>query len=289
MESLQRIADKAASEGNTTLYFSIREEMESLADPEETFIAPDTGNLIIENWKDSTGEIIPEAPNDMLLSNLYQSSVHSTSDAPKIAELLKARGYEEQDLFLAKHFRFKLEDNDGYLREVTSMEILRACNDIQNELQITPDDNEKDAFIQNRFRIYGRDTDITKAEGRKFITDYQSLLTEVPVEKVKTSLIVRDALHKVYEDHLNGSQSKYLFTNDISDILDDEDKHHKYPGTPSEAAEEIHRKLWTDFSDVDSTDSAIITANIFHSLDRASELGWISDYLPSDYEFKKQK
>lgn len=180
LEFLQQQADHYLRMRNMSAYIAIKADIDKLADEDEPkpsfegMIAPDTGNLIVGNWKDENGQVIAEAPNDMLLSNLSQSSVQSMPDTERIKEILRSRGYNENDLFMTKHFHFKKDDPDSKDREITQMEVIRASMDIENKHGVKVDPHDRDQVIERHFYYIQYDTTATKSRCKKFIEDYEN-------------------------------------------------------------------------------------------------------------------
>jgi hypothetical protein len=183
METLQGLADSYAQNRDVARYMAVRADMDKLTDEDPAaekpvFIAPDTGNLIVGNWLDEDGDIMPEAPNDMLLSNLYQSSYTHVKQSDQIEDMLRDRGYTDKDLRLAKYFRFKKEDDDFRYREVSSMEVIRALADVQDKVGIVPHTGQREVFIRDKFGSSRYGFDISKDEAQKCLDDYKEFLVD---------------------------------------------------------------------------------------------------------------
>lgn len=178
LDRLQGVADNAATSGNIELYLSTRAQMETLKDDEPTkFIAPDRGVFSIENWKDDQGEIMEEAPNDMLIANLYKASAGELPDTNKVIDILKKRGYEDQDLFLAKHFRFGREDNSS-TNPVTARKLSRLTTEIENRNKVRFPPPAKEAFIRKYFDLSSPTQAADREHCKRFIEDYTKFLVK---------------------------------------------------------------------------------------------------------------
>lgn len=175
VERLTAMNEEAYTNNDVILYMKTRDELEALSDDSDTptFIAPDRGDLIIDNWTNKHGEIIPEAPNDMLLSNLYQSSFMPVAKMNQVEDMLADRGYGEKDIFLAKHFQFKKDESAQNMRDVTQMEVIRAGMDIEKTHGVTVDRHDRDIFSEKYFHFYSMDTTVTKDRCQKFIEGYE--------------------------------------------------------------------------------------------------------------------
>jgi hypothetical protein len=174
MEELQTVADKAAFSGDIDLYMRTRAEIENLTDePAPSFIAPDTGNLLVDNWKDDDGNLLPESPNDMLLSNLAQSSVQPMPDTEKVEEMLRGRGYDDEDLFLAKHFHFRKEETGRHhSREITRMEVIRAGREIERKHGAQIDPHDRDQVIERYFHFFSSDIVTHRERCKQYVEGY---------------------------------------------------------------------------------------------------------------------
>jgi hypothetical protein len=175
VERLESISEEAYRNNDVILYMKTREQLEALSDDSDTpsFIAPDRGDLILDNWTNQHGEIIPEAPNDMLLSNLYQSSFMPVDKINQVEDMLADRGYDEKDMFLAKHFCFKKEDGEQKYREVTRMEVIRAGMNIEKAHEVTVDRHDRDIFSEKFFYFTTTDTTTTKRRCQQFVEGYE--------------------------------------------------------------------------------------------------------------------
>lgn len=175
VERLESISEEAYRDNDVILYMKTREQLEALSDDSDTpsFIAPDRGDLILDNWTNQHGEIIPEAPNDMLLSNLYQSSYMPVGKINQVEDMLADRGYDEKDMFLAKHFCFKKEDSEDRWREVTRTEVARAGMNIEKANGVTVDHHDRDIFSEKFFYFASLDTTVTKRMCQKFVEGYE--------------------------------------------------------------------------------------------------------------------
>lgn len=176
LERLTAMNEEAFTNNDVLLYMTTRDQIEALNDDSETpsFIAPDRGDLILDNWTNQHGEIIPEAPNDMLLSNLYQSSYMPVGKINQVEDMLADRGYSEKDLFLAKHFNFKKNDSgDRGMREITKVEVARAAMTIERKHGVTVDNHDRDIFSEKYFYFISYDTTATKERCQKFVDGYE--------------------------------------------------------------------------------------------------------------------
>lgn len=177
VERLTATNEEAYRDNDVMLYMDTRNQLEALTEDSETpsFIAPDRGDLAVENWTNKHGEIIPEAPNDMLVSNLYQSSSSPVAHVNQIEDMLADRGYGEQDLLLTKHFGFKKTDSGKRNeREVSQTEVVRACMEIENKHGITVDNHDRDIFTEKYFHFTSTDTVTTKERCQKLVEGYES-------------------------------------------------------------------------------------------------------------------
>lgn len=175
LERLTAMNEEAYTNNDVLLYMTTRDQIEALSDDSETpsFIAPDRGDLIIDNWTNKHGEIIPEAPNDMLLSNLYQSSFMPVAKMDQVEDMLADRGYDEKDMFLAKHFHFKKGEDGRTMRDITKMEVIRAGMNIERTHGVTVDNHDRDIFSEKYFQFYSMDTTVTKDRCQKFVEGYE--------------------------------------------------------------------------------------------------------------------
>lgn len=175
VERLTKMNEEAYRDNDVLQYMTTRDQLEALSDDSETpsFIAPDRGDLIVDNWTNQHGEIIPEAPNDMLLSNLYQSSFMPVTKISQIEDMLADRGYDEKDLFLAKHFSFKKNDKDQSLRDITQMETVRAAMNIERKHGVIVDNHDRDIYSEKHFHFVSYDTTVEKARCQKFVEGYE--------------------------------------------------------------------------------------------------------------------
>lgn len=177
MERLTALNEEAYVNNDVLLYMKTRDQIEALSDDSETpsFIAPDRGDLILGNWTNQHGEIIPEAPNDMLLSNLYQSSYMPVDKINQVEDMLADRGYDQKDLFLAKHFSLKKGDPDSKYTEVAKTEVNRAAMDIEKIHGVEMDRHDRDIFTEQYFYFHSSlDTTVTKYRCQKFMDEYEA-------------------------------------------------------------------------------------------------------------------
>lgn len=176
LERLTALNEDAFRDNDVLLYMTTRDQIEALNDDSETpsFIAPDRGDLILDNWTNKHGEIIPEAPNDMLLSNLYQSSYMPVDKINQIEDMLADRGYDQKDIFLAKHFSLKKGDPDSKYTEVAKTEVNRAAMDIEKAHGVEMDRHDRDIFTEQYFHFHSSlDTTVTKHRCQKFMDGYE--------------------------------------------------------------------------------------------------------------------
>lgn len=175
LERLEATAEEAYTNNDVLLYMKTREQLDALSEDSEnpSFIAPDRGDLILSNWTNQHGEIIPEAPNDMLLSNLYQSSYMPVDKVNQVEDMLADRGYDEKDIFLAKYFLFKKEDSTDRWREISRIEVARAGIDIEKAHGVTVDHHDREIFSEKFFYFAFTDTTVTKRMCQKFVEGYE--------------------------------------------------------------------------------------------------------------------
>jgi hypothetical protein len=177
MERLTAMNEEAFRDNDVMLYVQTKDQIEALSEDSDTpsFIAPDRGELLVDNWTNKHGEIIPEAPNDMLLSNLYQSSAMPVTKINQIEDMLADRGYGEKDMFLAKHFRFKKDESGARnMREVTKTEVARAGMNIERSHGVTVDNHDRDIYSEQYFHFVSYDTTVTKERCQQFVEGYET-------------------------------------------------------------------------------------------------------------------
>jgi predicted DNA-binding protein (MmcQ/YjbR family) len=106
---------------------------------------------------------------------------------------------------------------------------------------------------------------------------------EFEIKTTSTESVVRTVLGKMYDRFGFNDDQKLI--SEIVEILNDPEKgeplDESFAGT--DAAYEIREKLWNRYSGGGA--SATATADLFHTLGRESELGWLLEDAPG-YRFK---
>lgn len=178
MDRLQKIADKASRSGNMSLYLSTRTEMKALTDDKKMEFSDSLrNNNAMEPWKDHSGNLLADTPNDVLVTHLYNSASHEVSDTDQVTELLKIRGYGEQDLLLAKHFKFEKDGNQS-TNSVTARKITRLTDEIEKNNNVRYPPSNKEAFIRSYFNLSNYTHNANRAHCKKFVEDYTAFLTK---------------------------------------------------------------------------------------------------------------
>lgn len=277
-ERLQAVADNAAVSKDVDLYLSTRAQIESLTDDTELtqFIAPDNGNLDLHDWKDRTGDIVPEAPNDMLLNNLHRSSYMYVSEESEIETLLTGRGYDKQDMFLAKHFQFRKDDSSTTRLEIMSNDAFRVCDALQKEEGITLSTENTERIVNQHFDFQKwTGSGESKEQCQEFVKSYRKLLTDKKADEAISYILDKNYNQLDYQafDDLNEEISRTL--------KDDSLKATASNGSCSDAAISILEKL-EDKSNLNglprsANPATNATVELFQKIGRESELGWILD------------
>lgn len=102
-----------------------------------------------------------------------------------------------------------------------------------------------------------------------------------------TEKTVREVVGKTFD--IAGFQDEAELVAFIVRTVENPDKSvPKYEGAVSPAAFEIRFALWTTYSDGNRASSAKATADLFHTLGREGELGWLLEETP-DYHFQSEE
>lgn len=184
MQHLQSIADKATQNKDMSTYIKTRAMIDSLDENGETptFILPDTGNLTLKNFMSKDGEILREAPNDMLIRNLSDPNLHDTPEHKAITSVLEGRGWDESSLLLAKHFGFR-KDEESWEKQghsITLTQLENASGDIEKKHGVT----DMSAVMRYEFIHETFDFDVdnnVKANSdscKKFVENYEKIVAE---------------------------------------------------------------------------------------------------------------
>lgn len=177
MDRLQKIAEKASRSGNMSLYLSTRTEMKALSDDKMTELAKSLrNNSAIETWKDHAGNLLADTPNGALITHLYSSASHEVTDTDQVTELLKIRGYGDQDLLLAKHFKFEKAGNQS-TNSITARKITRLTDEIEKKNNIRYPPAQKEAFINRYFDLRASTTTADRSHCKQFVEDYEKYIT----------------------------------------------------------------------------------------------------------------
>lgn len=177
IDRLQKIADKASRSGNMSLYLSTRAEMKALTDDKKTeFSNSLRNNNAMEPWKDHSGNLLADTPNDVLVTHLYNSASHEVSDTDQVTELLRIRGYGDQDLLLAKHFKFEKDGNQS-TNSVTARKITRLTDEIEKKNNVRYPPAKKEAFINKYFDLRASTAAADRSQCKQFVEDYEKYVT----------------------------------------------------------------------------------------------------------------
>jgi hypothetical protein len=104
---------------------------------------------------------------------------------------------------------------------------------------------------------------------------------ELDIKTATTENVVRTVLGKMY-DRFGFGKDTHLIS-EIVTILDDPEKSKLDDEVVTPAASEIREMLWNRYSGGGA--SATATADLFHTLGRQNELGWLLEEAPG-YRFK---
>lgn len=177
MDRLQKIADKASRSGNMSLYISTRNEMKALSDDKKNeFSNSLRNNSAIETWTDHSGNLLADTPNDALVAHLYNSASHEVSATDQVTDLLRMRGYGDQDLLLAKHFKFEKDGNPS-TNSVTARKLTRLTDEIEKKNNLRYPPAKKEAFINKYFDLRSSTATADRAHCKQFVEDYERFVT----------------------------------------------------------------------------------------------------------------
>jgi hypothetical protein len=178
VERLQKIANTASRKGDMGLYMSTRAEIEALTDDKTSKLVQSfRENSQIETWRDSSGTVLADTPNKTLVGHLYRSASHEVAATDQVTELLKIRGYGDQDLLLAKHFGFEKDGNPS-TNTVTARKLTRLTDEIEASHGVRYPPANKETFINKYFARNASTTTADRALCKRFVEDYAKYVTK---------------------------------------------------------------------------------------------------------------
>jgi hypothetical protein len=96
-------------------------------------------------------------------------------DAGKVAEILRSRGYEEQDLLLAKHFCFGKDDNSS-TNAVTARKLSVLTAEIENKHGVRYVPSTKQRLIEKYFNLGTYTYKANRERCKRFVEEYEEFV-----------------------------------------------------------------------------------------------------------------
>lgn len=176
-ERLQKVAREASRSGNMSLYMSTRAEIDALSDDKATKLVQSfRDNKPMEPWMDSNGTVLADTPNNTLVNHLYRSASHEVAATDQVTDLLRMRGYGDQDLLLAKHFGFE-KDGNPTTNSVTARKITRLTDEIEKKNNVRYPPAQKEAFLNRYFEVRATTSTADRSHCKQFVEDYGKFIT----------------------------------------------------------------------------------------------------------------
>ena len=229
------------------------------------------------NHAAATGNMAQYLSARVKLDNIAEGSVSSETIPAKAVDAAAKATWKRNDGFPA--WENLVKEKKDYYREQALGTLDAAQRDMPGGI-ITEKALEETAKYNWEYRDSKHSWEKTASDRQK--TDYKdearnALKAAAPHMPVQTTGVVMRVLGRTY-DQFGFHRDKELIADFVKTLEDPAKAVPEDEGDASPAAEEIRSRLWSRYSGGGASASA--TSDLFYSLGREKELGWVKEQVP---------